>query len=737
MIEITYNGQILTEHNLFKVQTDVEKAMVAESLGIDTISIEFCLWGNEHKVGFFTVDDKQFFTADGKAFFVQAGALPDSWSEIREDSRIVLNVDGEMSVFYPKTFAPVDKGIYQLEGVSIMGVLQEQPFEGALYQGALSGDTVGSAIADIMGDYPYTIDPEVEDLTLENYLPRTDKREALRQILFPFGISVMKDANGNAYFKYNQPDEATPIETSRVLIPGPLTRSVPATSVRLIEHSFFASAQVPDEVLFDNTGAVVAAAGQKVQFDEPIQISTLQTTGSLTIDSATVNTVTLSGVGVLTGKKFLHMQRVLQQDTGAAGRENELAITDAWLVNPLNSFNTLRRVASYIAAAETVARDIYTTDYLRAGNLLIFPDTERNQISGYLKRCSTNFSQESLASCEFVSNWRPNYVGNNYNAYLIITAEDLVNGTWTVPQEMQGAHVLVTLFGGLRGGHSGGKGEDSPYMFPRNDIHMRGGDPGAGGLGGDGGEGAMVYAFEMDLTEASYSASIGQGGRGGISPDGEDVAGDLGGDTTLGSASSANGTEVSNYVNLIDGSVYCEKGNTGEAGAPGGRGGMVGFEYNYTYFMYASFSYRSEDGHGFGEYSGGSGAQTNAFKWDGKTAGALAPGGGGGAAAGNHGSNANYPEQHRDEHGDLYYTSGAGANGAQATLVPAQADFAKGGTGGFGGGGAGGIGGFGSMSTEGRTYLFYQGAAGIGGLGSQGGPGADGFILMYFFQEVA
>jgi len=714
-ITFKYKGETFTAQNRSQSEMVIEKALVAEMLSADSFS------------------------------FLLRGATGNYEQNYRKgDVLEIWNGASQIAEFFIERIK-ADDANFQFTCTSAVGMLATVHQDG----GMLSGETVGDVLPGLMGNYSYVVDPEVAAIQLRGWLPESDCRSALRQICLPYGISIMRTSAGLPHFKFNFPTVAKEISRRDVysgLKRGDLT---PVTQVTVLEHSFYASNAVSEEVLFDNTSTAIAASSDRISFDMPIQATTLRATGSLTIDDSGVNFAVVSGVGVLYGKPYVHTVRAQSASTGVVGEPNEMRFEDAYLVNSLNSYNTLQRLASYYSTAEELDVSIRADGTVRAGDLVRVYDKYRQEwVNGYLQKAVVRFSASTTrADCSVIANWRPDYIGNNYDSYVVIKASDLVGGVWTVPAELQGKRVQVVLFGGLRGGHSGGKGQTPAPVYPGDGTwHYEGN---AGGVGGDGGEGAMVYAAEIDLTAASYAVTIGSGGPGGISADGTDVAGDLGGDTTFGSMSSANGAEVSNYINLVDGTLYIEAGDKGQDGGKGGEGGTVNIEMvsyitpDNVWDPYLEGTWDvGEDGEDIGTHSGGAKGTTGwvgqstggqGVMSHGKTVGVTAPGGGGGASISANGSAGGNSTSSYNA-GVWSYFSGPGGNGAAATTVPAKASFGKCGRGGYGGGGGGLPGKCETQSIEWPRYSYNvnPGTPGQGGLGSQGGTGSDGFVVVYY-----
>lgn len=602
--------------------------------------------------------------------------------------------------FYLDTITRRRGGIYEFSCVSAVGLLAQKEHRGGIYFGATCGDIV----ADIMGSMPYSIDDEVADVTIYGWLPYDTARANLSRVLFATGASLMKTAGGEPWLTFNEPSSSTDVSSRTYydMSEGEIERF---GTIRVIEHSFFNSEHQIEEVLYDNTNGV-AVSGAIIRFEAPM--ANLRATG-LTINSSGANWANISGTGVLYGKAYVHVERVLEESTGLADSD-ELEIGDNALIGRLNSSSVMERVLNYYTNATSYHLSIKHQGE-RTGGLIAYPTMSGDTASGYIKSMDSHVSGFVKSDLEVISNWKPTGLGNTYTDYFLITSAS--GGTITIPAAHRGKKALAVLFGGAQGGSGGydGKtGNSGRYRYWETEPDRvtstgYGGAGGAGGAAGQGGGCGRYLTVDIESLAASYTGSIGAGGAGGAHNGGE---GSLGGDTVMGEWTTADGiVPEGSYINMIDGSVYGQQGPSGAAGASGGAGGDA-----------LTARADGEDGDAGTNFNalwkggkGGSGEH-----WTSGSGGRYwCSGGGGGGAA--YGSSAADATQTEDE----YNQATAGANAS----APAQAAFYMGGTGGNGGGGGGGSG-------------FYYGDgiirinnAGAGGLGSVGGQGANGFILIY------
>lgn len=694
------------DYVLGSVQDVTANSLIGVDLSIDELT--FTIRSRDKKNApadfLYSSDDEQLISADDiplEAIILDYSDV--DFSETQPFDKVELRHGNTLEgVYYVKSVERIGHGGgWSFVCVSSMGVIDNQKHNGGIY----SGTTAGTIIAELMGAQSYSIDGELAATTMYGWLPKTDHaRDNLRQVLFACGGSILKDANGYPYITYNLPTTMTTKTVREVYAGSSRDELAPATTVRLIEHTFFASATPPAEVLYEAASGT-AVSDYEVVFDKPYH--TLVASG-LTINSSGANWANISGTGTLTGIPYVHVQRVKEKATGATGEPSIVAVENATLVSQLNSEMALARLAAYYGQKEEISAEVLTD--IRPGNMLKIPDPNdfSKTVKGYVKSATRTYSSTVKSSLKLTQGWAPGNVGNAYDSYFILTAADISSGTWTVPNELRGKRALITLFSGAQGGSGGWDGEDGHSGHTFSPSVVTRGYGGAGGLGGQpgtpGGPGRYLVIDIASLAN-SYSVSIGAGGAGGSrgNTSTPPTDGVIGGDTTFGTYTTAAGNVLEGaYVNLIDGDVYGEAGDEGYAGAPGGSGGDV-----------PETNKKGNAGTAGGDVLTWTGGQGGAGWRDSPSYGS---GGGGGGAA--YGASASDCTQSLSDRNPA--TDGADA------VAPAQAGFYRGGAAGHGGGGGGG-----SEYRYNGSMANYTNP-GNGGQGSNGGQGAEGFILGYY-----
>lgn len=724
--EFTFGPYDVTQST---VEDDRANALIANNLSIDTFSFTLKSRDSDYEP---LIDENDEYVYDENDELIYVRTLNyatvdfTQYTKYKDIVRLYSDNNVLLGKYYVEkvTAASGASGEITFTCVSIMGILDNMQTHGGIYPDPSSPQTpvyAGDLIAELMGGYTYSIDGALSTSLVYGWIPAGTRRDALKQILFPLGASMLKDRNGDPEFTFIVPQTVEVIDTT--FIGGELTEnSEAAKHIELTEHTFYVSSSVDPEVIYENTGGTTADYDEII-FDEPYH--TLIGTG-ITIHESGANYAIISGTGTLTGTPFLHIKKVLAADTGANSTNNVKIFNDAYLVSQLNSAGCLNRLVNYYGQTAEVSVDI-KGGAQNPGALIqvVNPTDYKKKLSGYIKSIKRSFSKIIKASVKLTYNWTPKDVGNAFDSYLIITAADLVNGRWNVPTALVGKPALVVLFGGAQGGHGGYDGEAGQQSWsPDTETSewykgpLYGGEGGTGGSGGPGGGGGRYLIVNLASLASNYAVSIGEGGAGGAHNGG---AGAVGGDTTLGNYSTNVGSllEGFEYINLIDQTSYGQAGKSGTAGKAGGKAG--------DFISYGNRMYDGEAGEDYNStWIGGAGGphdhQETTYGrrfWSGS--------GGGGAAYGSNGHDAYVS---LDSDGDKSWSeAGPGAD----AVAPAKAGFYHGGDGGHGGGGGGG----GAFELHRQTNFntWHYSSGGAGGLGSPGGQGADGFILVYYKAE--
>lgn len=729
---LTAPTAVFTPDSIRDISGNFSSAIIGDTLSIDTLVPTVGL-AIIFDVPFITADDELFYTADDEQLFT-ADTEEAPADETLEEGTVLYWMHGAnlKGKFYVRDVTRTGVKTYQVTAYSAIGLLETVRHSGGIY----TGQTAEDMLLEIIGNnFPFSVSDDVAAQRVYGWLPYDSARNNLHKLLLALGINVTKDEVGDVVFEFVSAGTPTNVPGDRVFLGGSVRRESVASRVEVTEHTYIATDSGEPVTVFDNTDASGYADHKTVIFgDAPVH--SLTTSAGLTVEESNPNYAVVSGVGVLTAKKYAHITQIIGADNSLARLENVKSVPGDTLINPINGYNVLQRLYDYFTRSDTIGADLKVTTEL-PNQLLTLTDAFREQRTAWLKSMDFRATTFIRASAQLVADYTPGHTGNLYTAVQRVTAD----GTWTVPTGVE--RIRIVLIGGGSGGSGGydgtdGHGGDPEYggdMTWLNNGTTRGwyyqggkADAGTGGAAGQAGVPGKVFAIELDVTAgAVISVSVGAAGVGGARNGG---SGSAGGDTTAkidtAEYSSAGGMiATAGVLDLISGTVY---GRPASDGIPGGDGGITD-----TYSKVGNNGADGLPGSDTGGWTGGSGGAgiSEPVLPEPAESAAASGGGGGGAAYGaaGHPGTSGYISAEPD--GSYIISGGDGGDGADA-MPPSAPNYGDAGGGGNGGGGGGNGAGdrfYGQWHSAGRIF---PGDAGAGGHGSIGGNGGAGIALIYY-----
>ena len=673
------------------------------------------------------INERPIQTSDGK-YLVVKNVFPD-YRNFTAGAVLDLYNDPNGQVigrFYVENVEQVSRKTVKFTCTDCIGMLTKmEDYGGGIWEQA-DNKTAGQIINEIMAGsgIEYTVQPDVASVQCIGRLPRANRRVNLGYLLIATGATVIED-KGVMQVRYLGSGAPSTIPQSVIYLDGgQVAHQFPATEVQVTEHGFYDLASDEAVTLFDNTDEQVTAQSQLVVFQEPAH--DLTTTGSITIEESNANYAIISGIGTLEGQTYTHTKRVISRTTGVVAAENIVAIENNELIGVHNSANVAKRMVNYYKLPISVDYEqLDASGLLAAGTPVNITDPFGVARSGWVRKKSFPIGNKTKGKMNVLVDWVAGPYGSTYTDYRVFRAVDITGaGRLNIPAAMQGKEALVMLIGGGGGGQAGYDGEqgEAPAGLV-NFQNVTAGMGGAGGAAGAGGERPLVLSYQVPSLAAYYDgAAIGAGGAGGT---GNGALGSAGGATTLGTFSSADGSQpLDDIVNFLDGTVYAYLNEAGEAGNAGGIGSGRG-----TYGADTSTNGQNhicEDG--VTVYYGGVYSNPDWYSYQ-QMSYQNGGAGGGGAAHGANGGNGFTASAFDPDPAPAYCS--VGGDGGNAT-APSQAAETQAGRGGNGGGGGGGASQSAYRPSGSQYYSYGLNKGGAGGLGSAGGQGGDGLIVIYY-----
>lgn len=675
------------------------------------------------------INERPIQTSDGK-WLVVRNVFPD-YTSFTAGAVLDLynNPNGQIiGRFYVEDVVQNSRKTVKFTCTDCIGMLTKMEYhKGGIYDSVAASTIIASIMQG--SNIAYTVQADVGSIQCSGRLPRANRRDNLGKLLVATGATVIENQGVMQIRFLGSGSPSTIAQSTIYLDGGEVKHQFPATEVQVTEHGFYDLQDDEVVTLFDNSDEAVTAQHQLVVFDNPCH--DLTTTGSITIEESNANYAIISGIGTLEGQAYTHTTRVISRSTGVNAAEYVVKLEDNELVGVHNSANVAKRMVNYYKLPIAVGcEDMDATGLIAAGTKVNITDPYGTARSGWIRQKNFPIGNKTKAKFDVLVDWVAGPYGSTYSDYRVFRASDITNtGRLNIPSAMQGKEALVMLIGGAGGGQAGYNGTQGGNVQGQWTSSSLGAVAigGTGGNAGQGGERPLLLSFQVVSLPAYYdNAAIGTGGAGGAS---NGALGSAGGATTLGTYTSADGSQpIADVVNFLDGTVYCYLNEAGEAGNDGGIGsgyGTVGVDTSTN-----GEDHICESGTWYG------GAYENGKYWTYKPSGSsnrryyrTGGAGGGGAAHGANGGVGFTGAGSGD--GDNGGWRSIGGDGANA-VAPTQALETQAGHGGHGGGGGGGCSAGRRDVEDATSYSYDRGTGGAGGLGSAGGQGGDGLIVIYY-----
>lgn len=697
----------------------------------------------------FTADDIEYLKVHKEAALLTDNLPVDTltvavWSstdfrpQLRRDTEIAVRWDGKVDALFYDGKAKKLGDLYTITAQSAVGLLDHTYHPGGIYH----GETAGQLLTGIMGNIPYSVDPEIAAARFyDSWLPYDTRRNNLRQILLATGATVRRDAAGRLNITVLSNAVAGTFDDDRVFKGGTLAEDSVPTAVQVTEHRFLAADN--EMVLYEGT----LSGRELIQFADPAH-DLACTGGAIVESSANHAVISAQGAVRLVGKGYTHTTRVITE--GAILNTPEDAVypmADAYLVGPMNAAAVAKRLYAYVQNVKTIQQDVLLSGE-QPGDLVRMADpTEDTVHSAALQALDIVYSGVRKASATALIGYVPQGGSTGFKNRRVFAA----NGNFTVPAGVTLIHVVVGQAG--TGGTAGGQGKNGELGPSYSTSHNTGvatitthgyayGKAGDGGEPGGGGIPGKVLEMDLDVTPGqTFAVNLGVGGEGGDFDDTNGPQpGKPGGESSFGTLFSAAGAiPAGGFVEIMTGDVYAQTGGPGVAGCKGS--GAISSDGTET----AEGPQLSGPGGPWGP--GGIGETKRDYAgWDysayceGRGHGGL----GGGAAFGANGNSGKNGSANVYKLNDTQIdgTVWGGVGGDGATPIPniAQTVPGSGGPGGHGGGGGGGPGPalqedtkWSNPRQEAEIVVSARRAkGGVGGKGSKGGKGGPGFVIVYW-----
>lgn len=238
---------------------------------------------------------------------------------------------------------------FEIKTEDYIGILANTVLPG----GFLENTNACEALKDIfeLANVPYTIDPTFENTTLTGFVPYTNCREALQQVVFAIQGIVDCSIPGRVFIKPSPINVGNAnsqiIEKTRIMQGGSVESEIAPTAIEIVSHEYIKTAE--EETIFE---AQTAVEGETlITFSEPYYDFYCEGEAQIVEAGWSYAKITNYKAGfVLKGKKIKHVQtakRLTSPNWLGTNIEKTISIKNATLVNANNIDNILKMCYNY------------------------------------------------------------------------------------------------------------------------------------------------------------------------------------------------------------------------------------------------------------------------------------------------------------------------------------------------------------------------------------------------------
>ncbi len=289
-------------------------------------------------------------------------------------------LQGTMFVQSAKQSAPNQ---WRITAEDYLGVLEDTPFSGGIYKYKLAFDIIEEIFT--VAKVPYLIDEEMQEYWVSGYIPYTNCRAALMQVLFAIG--AVADTSASAVVKIFEigTESSQSIPLTRIMQGQTVSNDTRITAVELTAHEYIQT----QEIVTAYTGGT--ENGMFITFSEPLYDLTI-INGEILNSGTNFATINASDNCVLQGKRYAHTtitKRKQNPSALATDIEKVVSVKNATLISTnnldkildlcYNYYSKTRKVA--VKIAERTGKDASTS----VGNILTVDTPLGSSIKGVIE----------------------------------------------------------------------------------------------------------------------------------------------------------------------------------------------------------------------------------------------------------------------------------------------------------------------------------------------------------------
>lgn len=335
---------------------------------------------------------------------------------------VLNNVVILIGKFYVENWKSESDNLMSIRATCPIGLLEEIPYDGGLwdavviaayYPVVISSEDLINEIMTTAG-LDYEIDPSLEGIVIEGYLPATNCRDALRQACFRIGayasasrskiiriipITLASDIT-TADVEITASDRG--IETSTELLPL-------VTGIEVMAHDYHLDSGTNNEILYDN---YLDLGPHKIVWGDGQIIWNWENTGTTTAETdygsfpsynvLYLNVITAGMFSIERFYGFIDLKKLfyIYDDVGDV-RQNIITVNDATLIDLDNASGTVDRLHEYYSQRYLQKTKLFSYN-IAVGNSVLSTFQNGREMKGIVEKTEIDLAKGFISNINLI-----------------------------------------------------------------------------------------------------------------------------------------------------------------------------------------------------------------------------------------------------------------------------------------------------------------------------------------------
>lgn len=315
--------------------------------------------------------------------------------------QVMRLLEGEelLGLYYISDHEQTGVNRYNVSTVDMVGLAEMAgDHMGGVYEGVRAADLA----ADILGNLPWSMEPELEDVLLYGWLPISGKRDNLQQLAFALGAMVRTARRDHIEIsRLSRTELKGDFGGTGKYKNGTVKTATLVTSVKVTAHRYTKKQEV--ETFYEEA----LDGEEELEFSEPVW--DLCITGGTLLESG-ANHVRFSGSGgvvKLTGRKYEHSKRIYTKRNPlvtASDAEKPVSYPNMTLVSPHNAAEVLKSCYAHALRVDSVHGKVLTGAQAPGDYVSILTETGGLR-TGHLVSLDYTFSAKTAAEAVVLADY--------------------------------------------------------------------------------------------------------------------------------------------------------------------------------------------------------------------------------------------------------------------------------------------------------------------------------------------